>query len=469
MPAQFYYNLYIIFFAAWRRRYLLLVPVLIMPPIGLAIGLLSPKEYESRTTFMVPQDSNQTPTLKDLITQESLKDRFAVLEALLRSRYVMDGVARDRGLVTDETPPARRDAIMDWLSGSVSLRLIGDEVIEIRVKADSAENSAGLLEAISRRFFFNLLSKGRQSAESSERFLQSQLDGRRSELQSAEQLLADFKREHASALPEQQSANVARLYGLKERHAESVLLVQQARSRLEQLSKGQESQLARQLDEKLQLMQTELALLRTRYSNEHSQVQNLLYQIGQLQQELVRLKSQPDMARGPIWQQAREQLAEASHNTDSLQRQLEDLTRVVDSQGETERQLAELVRDLEVKRALYQDLLLRYEKAKVTGDLGSFEQGERIKVIDKPFAPSKPSNYPLSIFLLAGIVGGLGLGGGLALLTELADTSLRRADQLAVLIKAPVLSRIPYCKPAQEYPVDGYREMDGQLFVQEPY
>ncbi|MGL6599730.1 Wzz/FepE/Etk N-terminal domain-containing protein [Aeromonas veronii] len=201
MPVQFYYNLYIILFAAWRRRYLLVIPVLVMPLVGVTVGLLTPKEYESRTTFMVPQDANQTPTLKDLITQESLKDRFAVLEALLRSRYVLDGVARDRGLVNDETPPAQRDAIMDWLSSAVSLRLIGDEVIEIKVKADSAANSAGLLEAISRRFFFNLLSKGRQSAESSERFLQSQLDSRRSELQAAEQLLADFKREHASALP----------------------------------------------------------------------------------------------------------------------------------------------------------------------------------------------------------------------------------------------------------------------------
>ncbi|WP_421240014.1 Wzz/FepE/Etk N-terminal domain-containing protein [Aeromonas enteropelogenes] len=64
MPVQFYYNLYIILFAAWRRRYLILMPALVMPLVGVGIGVLSPKVYESRTTFMVPQDSNQTPTLK---------------------------------------------------------------------------------------------------------------------------------------------------------------------------------------------------------------------------------------------------------------------------------------------------------------------------------------------------------------------------------------------------------------------
>ncbi|HEH9401518.1 TPA: chain-length determining protein [Aeromonas sobria] len=468
MPVQFYYNLYLILFAAWRRRYLLVIPVLVMPLVGGAIGWLTPKEFESRTTFMVPQDANQTPTLKDLITQESLKDRFAVLEALLRSRYVLDGVARDRGLVNDETPPAKRDAIMDWLSGAVSLRLIGDEVIEIKVRADSAANSAGLLEAISRRFFFNLLSKGRQSAESSERFLQSQLDSRRSELQGAEQLLADFKREHASALPQQQSANVARLYGLKERYADSLLTLQQAKAAVELLARGQQSKLALQLDEQLQQMQTELALLRARYSNEHSQVQSLHYQIEQLQQERDRLHSQPDMAMGPEFQQAQRILTQTEQAVSGLQAQIDGLDKVVDSQGDTERQLAELERDLEVKRGLYQDLSLRYEKAKVTGALGNFEQGERIKVIDKPFAPSKPSNYPLWLFVLAGVIGGLGLGGGLALLTELVDTSLRRSDRLASLIKAPVLSRIPYCEPVPDYPSNSYQALDGQVLPLTP-
>ncbi|WP_033138441.1 GumC family protein [Aeromonas finlandensis] len=468
MPVQFYYNLYIILFAAWRRRYLILVPVLLMPMVGLGISLLSPKVYESRTTFMVPQDSNQTPTLKDLITQESLKDRFVVLEAMLRSRYVMDGVAQDRGLVDDSTTPAKRDAIMDWLSASVSIRLIGDEVIELKVKADSAANSAGLLEAVSRRFFFNLLNKGRQSAESSARFLQSQLDSRRSELLEAEKSLADFKREHASALPDQQNANAARLYGLKERLADSLLQLQQAKGRVDQLSVGQEGPTARSLEDKLQQMQTELALLRVRYSDQHSKVQSLIYQIGQLQQEIARQKNKPDAAVGPEWDQARAQLTEAQQNAAALQTQLDELSRVVGTQGETESQLAELERDLEVKRSLYQDLQLRYEKAKVTGALGSFEPSERIKVIDKPFAPSKPSNYPHWLFLLAGIVGGLGLGCGLALLTELADTSLRRTDQLVALVKAPVLSRIPYCEPVPDYPSHSDQALDGQVLPLSP-
>jgi len=108
-----------------------------------------------------------------------------------------------------------------------------------------------------------------------------------------------------------------------------------------------------------------------------------------------------------------------------------------------ERQLVELERDLKVKRDLYSDLLYRFEKAKITGALGRFEQPERIKIIDEPYKPSSPTNFPLSIFLLAGIIGGISLGGGLALFAELTDTSIRAKHQLESLTNAPVITRLP--------------------------
>ena len=108
-----------------------------------------------------------------------------------------------------------------------------------------------------------------------------------------------------------------------------------------------------------------------------------------------------------------------------------------------ERQLLTLERDLKVKRSLYSDLLFRFEKAKITGALGKFEQPERIKIIDEPYKPSSPTNSPLSVFLLAGIIGGIFLGGGLALFAEITDTSIRARYQLELITSTPVITRLP--------------------------
>jgi len=111
--------------------------------------------------------------------------------------------------------------------------------------------------------------------------------------------------------------------------------------------------------------------------------------------------------------------------------------------GEMERQLLALERNLKVKRGLYSDLLYRFEKAKITGALGKFEQPERIKIIDEPYRPSYPTNFPLSIFLLAGIVGGICLGCGLALFAEITDTSIRARYQLELITLTPIITRLP--------------------------
>ena len=52
-------------------------------------------------------------------------------------------------------------------------------------------------------------------------------------------------------------------------------------------------------------------------------------------------------------------------------------------------------------------------------------------------------NSPLILFILGGLVGGFVLGTGLAVITELADTSVRRSDRLESLTGVPVLTRIP--------------------------
>jgi len=81
--------------------------------------------------------------------------------------------------------------------------------------------------------------------------------------------------------------------------------------------------------------------------------------------------------------------------------------------------------------------------ARVTGSLGDFEKEKRIKIIDRPFTPSRPKNFPVILFVLGGVFGGLFFGSGLAIVFELFDNTIRRKDRLEALTDIPVISRIP--------------------------
>jgi capsular polysaccharide biosynthesis protein len=93
----------------------------------------------------------------------------------------------------------------------------------------------------------------------------------------------------------------------------------------------------------------------------------------------------------------------------------------------------------------------------VTGALGRSEESERVKLIDRPFTPTSPSGHPLSMFVAAGIVGGIALGIGLAVAAGFLDTTLWRRDSLCALTNAPFLARIPVL------PNDGFAEDEDAL------
>ena len=120
-----------------------------------------------------------------------------------------------------------------------------------------------------------------------------------------------------------------------------------------------------------------------------------------------------------------------------------DLENKVRSFAEVERSLIELQRDYDIKLKLYDDFLNRYEMARVSGDLGRYEEMERIKVIDKPFTPSRPNALPAALFIVAGFFAGLGIGTGLTAIAEISDTSLRLRETLESMTGLPVITRIP--------------------------
>jgi len=47
--------------SAWRRRYLIAIPIVIMPLLALGFGVLSPKKYMSYTTVLIQEAAKLNP------------------------------------------------------------------------------------------------------------------------------------------------------------------------------------------------------------------------------------------------------------------------------------------------------------------------------------------------------------------------------------------------------------------------
>ena len=476
MPETVFFSLYRMLAAMWRRRYLIITPVLLMPVLGTLVGTFSSRQWETHTTILIQETAKLNPFLEDLSVSTNLEGRMAALDTLLHSRHVLLAVAEDLGKIGSDSSDLERDQMVGELSRALQVKLVGSDLVKLSYKSNKQARIAETLSAVRGRFLDNLLAPELSSIHASEEFLQNQLQERRDSLRQAEQSLAEYKRQHASDLPDLHGANVSRLRQLKDDLVQRRTMLAGARAALDAIRTRliQVDPVIGRLEEKIISITSELALLRARYTDNHSKVQAAVRKLRRLEiersaqiQNSAALAANADLDR--LWQrvdgmteeqtesgrgafliaQLQElQSAEGSvkrleEEVASISEQVSELDQRVAGFGDIERTMAELERDLDVKRNLYTDLLQRFEKARVTGALGLFEQPERVKVIDEPFTPSRPVNLPVFFFFIGGVVGGFVLGLGMALLSELADTTIRRRDQLTELLDVPVFSRIP--------------------------
>lgn len=472
--------------AAWRRRYLMLIPVLLMPLVGGAVGFLSPKTYRTHTTILIQEAAKQNPFLKDLTVETNLKERMAALQALLHSRHILGSVALKTGLINKDMAGDEVTQKIAELSKSLEARLVGDDLVKIIYEANDPSKMSETLGLVSVRFVERIVAPQRSSIVSSENFLSEELKQRKAALEEAEKRQAEYRSKYATELPELHSSNVMRLGKLREALAVRTTELEGARASWKDLQDRlfKTNPVIGKIEERIVDVMSDLAILRSRYTDNHTQVQAVLRKLKSLRDErsktLSASKNLKDGDLERLWnmaanqtidpnngsqpllisqlerlQESQSQVSNFEKQTESLEREIKKLQVKVTGFGRHEQRLGELARDTTVNRKIYEDLAERHQLARVTGALGKAEESERIKLIDPPFTPLAPSNFPVWVFIILGGVSGIFIGLGLAIVAEIFDLTIRHRRQLEGITGIPVLTRIPKLSEEGLCPQDG--------------
>lgn len=459
--------------AAWRRRYVIALPILVLPVVGGILGSMAPRSYETRMSVLIQDPAKFNPFLEDLSVKTNLKERMEGLRALLMSRHVLGQVAEDLGMIPPNAPEAQQSAASSELAAGLSVMLLGQEMVEMRYRARSPEGMDRTLTQIGTRFIEKVRGPEDSSMRESFRFLEGQWEESREALQRTEQALAGFKSQHAAELPELRTANLQRLAQLREQLAEREVKLAGAEGEVAAMKERlvQTNPVLGRLEQDIVTTMGELALLRARYTDEHSAVQGAERRLARLEEErqalLKAAQQAPTVDVERLWNfaatlqpkaegaqpllisqigamaAARDRLEQLRAECANLRAGIGEIAQRIAGSGEVERELKALEREAAVKAELTQQLRTRFERARVTSELATQQAPERIKVIDRPYRPSAPMKPMTVIFAAAGIVAGLGLGIGLAFVLELVDNTFRRVHDVEKATGIRVLARIP--------------------------
>jgi uncharacterized protein involved in exopolysaccharide biosynthesis len=470
---------------AWRRRFLLIVPFLILPPFAFIAAALAPAQYEARMALLVQDPAKISPHLKDYViggqgNPTDLRDSIAALAALAKSDVVAARALQDIGDLPQGLDLRTRENRIEALSKNLNTSIIGNDIIEFRLRAADAYSPSKILQAIAKRFIDRLLSPERASVADSERFLESQITDRRKAVDKAERDLSDFKAANAEKLPALYNTSIQRLGELEQRLQQRELELTAASAVFEDV-RGRlvmtDPTLGR-LEDAIGTARSDLRGLKARYTDEHSDVQaaeRRLQILEQERKELLQAAARPldTMSVDDMWnqiaglsananadpgkaspaplllgqlvrfQEAQSKRVALQKEVDQLKQLDSTLRREIADFGPIDSELQSLERNVKIARENYDELAKRYEMSRVTGALATFEAPDRIQILQPPQDPAPRVQPKYLLFVLAGTVAAMALGAGFVATAELLDPRMRRGADFARVVEAPVIVRIP--------------------------
>lgn len=169
-----------------------------------------------------------------------------------------------------------------------------------------------------------------------------------------------------------------------------------------------------------------LRALRTKYTDESKQVQDILGRISVLRQSVI-----PETA-GALVAALRERENELGARISSASRELQEIpTRVINEQR--------LERDAAALRGIYEDVLRRFQEAK----LAEASAVPDLKILDRAVLPDRPTKNSAPQIIAVAFALSTGLAVGLALLLDKLDRRVQHAEQITSDLGLGILGVIP--------------------------
>jgi polysaccharide chain length determinant protein (PEP-CTERM system associated) len=437
---------------------------------ALAVGVVWPKTFVASSTIVVQEDNIIQPLMEGRAAVTNTVDRARIAREVIHSRRIMVAALEEAGLLADSPTPAQLERRIEDLKGALQVRNAGENLIQLTYRDSDADRTFRVVRKVTDLFIEeSLAAKERESREAYE-FIAARVDEYHEKLTSAEERLKAFRAENQDARPGTATDVNTRIGELRQRieQAQTEVSELQVRERVlqEQLSGEAESSAgesrASQVRLRLAEMQSQLETLRLSYTDDYPDVIRLRHQIDDLQAELAAAErrraagggasrdAQAVVTVNPLYQQLRSELslvrtnaaalrARAAENEALLEAELERGRRVADSEAA----LAELTRDYEVNRDLYQDLLRRRENARVSMSLDSERRGLSLRIQEPAALPQNPAGLRFTHFILAGLGLGLAVPLGLLVAVTKLDARVRAAPEVAAAAGVPVLVTVP--------------------------
>lgn len=460
-----------------------------------------PDVFTSYTTILVDPQKVPENYVKSTVTGD-VRNRLGTLSQQILSATRLQKIIDSLNLYPEERKTMAREDVITNMRKDIDVNMVSAggsqdlEAFRITYAGKDPRLVAQVTNQLASLFIEENLRAREQQATGTTEFLANQLQETRKDLEQQEAKLRDFKLKHIGEMPEQQTADLQVLGQLQSQFQ----LESEALSRAEQQKGYLQSMMAQSsapvvdLDGTSQVpsrqsnsagsglatgartLDTEKArlsaLLAHGYTDQHPDVRKLKAQIAKEEASIAPVgraeptadsatatlpavpkppvRDVPVVARtyvNPVLESQLKGVEDEIVKHKQEQQRLRTLVSGYQAKLEAipvrEQQVADLVRDYEISKAHYTQLLGNQLSAETASQLEIRQKGEKFTVLDPAQPAERPSRPNRLLLNCGGSLAGLALGLALTLITEFLGMSITAPEQITAASGLPVLEVIP--------------------------
>ena len=449
------------------RKWLALLLFVVVSFGVLAAGFLWPYKYQSETVIFIDDQNIIRPLMEGSAVATEINDTTSAARELLWSRSVIEQVAKDESIFGAEASDADREKLEARVTNlrlNLSVVPRGDSYFAISYQSGSPMRAFQVAQRMGQLFIEETNRRKRSESRNAYEFINNQVRSYERQLAAAEARLQEFLAENVDGTESDANSRMDSLRNQLE-------LAQLQRSELQARQRSLEFELTRvdptirqgrtpdSYQTRISAMEEQLDTLRLKYHDTYPDIVILREQLQELRRQRTRelARQQPDSLptaeesiSNPVYQDIQTELTETRANLQTVNSRIRSFQQLLAEQStrmeriqENRAQYLELTRDMEVNKEIYDDLLKRREKARVSMHLDVEGQGLNYRINEKAQFPLTASGPGFPIFAAAGLFLGLAAPFGLAAGLLQIDPRVRAREQLEEAFDWPVLAKLP--------------------------
>ncbi len=437
--------------------------------LALLFGLfVLPRKYTATTTIQAQESDIIQPLLAGRAVSTEVIDRAGIARQVIFSGKVMNQILAIGGWLGDKPSAQMRDRLIEQIRDRTRIVSPRPNLIRIEYHDDDPERTFNVTRRMAELMIEETLeNKAAESREAYE-FIDKQVSDYHDKLTEAENNLQAYRSANADAQPGSATDVNTRIGALRTQVEQARMSLMEQRSSESALTSqlsGESAVTAVQTRENLyrtQLieLQNQLDTLLLSYTDKHPDVIRVRHQMDDIQAAMQQEQQRRERSTGneasaearanPLYQELRSRLADTRRGIAATASRMTMSQSMLDEElGRSRRiaasdsTLAELTRDYEVNRDIYQDLLRRRENARVSMQLDREHRGLTMRIQDPAELPVRPTGLGMSQVALGGLAAGVALPLGLLFLLVRFDPRLRSPHQLERQSGYPLLTVVP--------------------------